>query len=462
MTTRAGTLYVNIKKITKKSVKATCRNKRNIVLPDIDTTCKILRKQLEKMTKSQLIDKLIAYMNPNVEKTSNDPSMRSLPASPSSTTTTTNSSLFRCRSVNFSEILIDSVVPLVIQFLPGQSIHRLKCVSRELYKTLGSFTSANFHRFGDVFSHTKYFNTLCGSNASLIEVKLDTVNFKTMEPETLLQLCRCDYLRSFKLWYRGGFGHLLHNCTVDLVTGKMLDPMGRVMGKEDYSPQLAPPCGKDVLQLLTEKCASTLTELRIELTASDSRSKLRPGDLINLQNLTSLEISMGDPLEVLNVVTKLGKLRKFAFTSNGHTQFQGIEYNPLDSVNYILRSEYLEYVKLSLGKGKILAGIDCPNLRTIEMNCAPYGSGFREFRWLHWYKGFSCIHPDYDREGIEVSNYVSTDEGYIPVELVTDDEHAFYGLHFIRVDPTEVGGNFSWLKVHTKIQFPAGCVIKDL
>ena len=69
-----------------------------------------------------------------------------------------------------------------------------------------------------------------------------------------------------------------------------------------------------------------------------------------------------------------------------------------------LTTTSLEYVKLSLGKGKILAGINCPNLRTIEMNREAFSDGFREFQCLNLYKGFSGIHRAYERDDIDVSD----------------------------------------------------------
>ena len=446
MTTRAGTPYGKnfVEKSNFNNRKRSYNNKRNGLVPDnVDTVGVVTRTMLEKLTKAQLIDKLLAHMYTyNIEQTVSNG--KNVSSSSTAADQTNNTTTFRCSRVTFSGVLIASVIPHVIKFLSGQSIHRLKCVSRDVHKFVDPFTSANFHRYYQVSPFKQYFNSLCSSTASLIEVKLDTAIYSSL-PETLLQLCRCDYLRSFKLWYRGFFDHV--------VPGYTVDPLDQ----------------KNVLQLLAEKCSSTLTELRVGLQSREFfRSNLLPRDLINLQNLTSLEISMGDPREVLDVVAKLGKLRRFNWVSNSN---YGIDYNPIDSVNYILRSDSLQHVELGLGKGKVLAGINCPNLRTMEMMMTSfYGTGFMEFECLECYSGFSCLFNDYERaivcadtdaDATDVTNYVSTDAGNTPLEDVTDDKHAFYGWHFIKINPTEVHGYVRWIKVHTKIHWPTDCVIKD-
>ena len=345
---------------------------------------------LKRLTKAQLIEKLLFHMN-NDEQNSYvqnnctiSNSSISLPAASASSNAnhkTSNSTIIRSCRATLSGILIDNIVSLIVEYLPGQSIHRLKCVSRELHKRFGTFASANFHRFRNQFSLAKYFNSLCSSGASLVEVTLDTSDFKTMVPETLLQQCRCDNLRSFKLWYRDDLLVPIRNCTVNIETDEILDSKGKVMNDEDFRLAVSPPCGKNVLQLLTEKCADTLTELRVGLKGySDrySKSNLLSSSIISLKNLISLEISMGSPLEVMDAVAKLQKLRRFSWLNRINAK--AFNYHPIDSVNYIIRSDSLEFVKLAIGKGTLLAGIECPNLHNVEL--LPNGGGFCEFRFL--------------------------------------------------------------------------------
>ena len=67
--------------------------------------------------------------------------------------------------------------------------------------------------------------------------------------------------------------------------------------------------------------------------------------------------------------------------------------------------------------------------------------------WNVTVSGFSCLYNDYERavvcadtdaDATDVINYVSTDAGNTPLEDVTDDKHAFYGWHYIKINPTEV------------------------
>eukprot|EP01036_Dinobryon_divergens_P030964 gene30964-40292_t len=466
MTTRAGTQYLNrVWNVPQSDAPKYDRGE------SCGTTAS-LRAKLKRLTKAQLIDKLLFYMNndkqsSNVQSSALSSSSISIPASASSAgnnKTSSNTAFYRSGRASLSGILIESLVPLLVEFLPGQAIHRLKCVSRELHKSFGPFASANFHRFRDQFSLAKYFNGLCSSGASLVEVVLDTSDFRTMVPETLLQQCRCDNLRSFKLWYRDDLLVPIRNGMVDIDTGKIIDSKGRVMDDREFSLKVfPPPPGKNVLQLMVDKCAVTLTELRIGLKghSRQSKSDLLPSSIINLKNLVSLEVSMGNPLEVLDVVSKLGKLRRFAWTDTDHT---GICYNPIDSVNYIIRSDSLEFVELCIGKGIILAGIECPNLRNIDMLPRAHGGGFCEFPFLDWHRGFIYLINDEVGRFVDyrapVAHYVLTDTGYTPLQEATDHEQALYGCHFIQVNPTEANGNVSWLKVFSRIYLPAECTLQ--
>jgi hypothetical protein len=305
--------------------------------------------------------------------------------------------------------------------------------------------------------------------------------------ESLLDRCGCAALRSFKLWIRGNtFGPYVYanNLSREFVVNynNRTAPIGfdpnHLLARVDptYQP-IDRSDRKDVLSILAFKCPLVLEELRIPLQSkSDSRmcsdwlrgdgvSTLSAVSLPAFRNLRTLSVSMGSPLEVLQAVANLPKLKKFAWTSNRMGIVESYDY--LESSRYVLSSASLEIVEIHIGKCVFLADIRCPRLRQLTHD-GGYGggvlSGCDAGNTMFWFDGGS----DSINWGktVEKRCIVSRGVRRFMVGFGGLKNDACYGQHYEEVDACdrEVDHDHDprqrqYRAVFTELELPADCTV---
>ena len=292
-------------------------------------------------------------------------------------------------------LLCKDVSQRIVSFLPASSMLRLRCISTGLKKSVEKFEIADFTLThlrdpAKILPHWQYF---CTKSTSLVELKIELSPFESCVVESLLTRCDCSSLRSVALWYRGtvfgpyifhhGIDHLFKLkwendtlCPDGFVPNKLLihvDPTFRPVAQEDH---------RDVLAILSSKCAASLTKLRVPLSnnrrligtdgvSGDGRSSLSAISLHAFRNLVDLEVSMGEPSSVLTAVESLCMLRRFTWLSNRI----GLEYDKHNSPSYVLRSRSLQKVDMAPGKDFFLADIKCSSLQALTLGGTGIYSG---------------------------------------------------------------------------------------
>jgi hypothetical protein len=271
----------------------------------------------------------------------------------------------------------------ILSFLVVAEILKILAISKEASKTLIAPTvlgAVNFYR------HTRkpisYWKFLCHHQTVLQTVSIDVGKVECEIVESLLLRCQTDMLQSFKIWTRGNLC-TAENGGIDLTrrfSDQITHPaeVTRYLMRIDntYIPDTSiVSARKDILSLLAEKCSNSLESLRISFD-SDShdrsqnhyhywRSNFKPLTMLNFVNLQRLEISMGEPLEVLHVISVLPVLKHFQWLSIQ----EGIKYKTEETRRYILRSSSLEVINVGgIGKFFHFFDVQCPLLTELQFH----------------------------------------------------------------------------------------------
>ena len=375
------------------------------------------RNELMKLTKAQLVQKLLDLNaresdTTTVSSSSSSSSSAAVTAATSSSSTTTSSSSSSSSSRSFqrprssihgpsSRRSIDltgyvslleglfrkDVSQRIVSFLPASSILRLRCISTGLKKSVEKYEIANFtssYLFRDQVKVLPRWQYLCTKSTSLVELQISISPYESCVIESLLTRCDCSSLRCVILHYQGTvFGPYIfhHGMERDFKlkwennsSCPEFDPNKLLIHVDPTFQPIAQKDHRDVLSILSSKCAASLTKLRVPLSdnrdlmgademSGDGHSSLNAISLHAFHNLIDLEVSMGEPSSVLKAVESLCMLRRFTWLSNRI----GLKYDKHKSPSYVLRSKSLRTLELKAGKNFYLADINCSSLQFLKL-----------------------------------------------------------------------------------------------